>query len=75
MLPALILLFSIMKRRKVRGCYWLDVYAGFSGLSATHRKTVDELLVPYYTVTHEMEMAENALWVKHASLTAVQVHN
>lgn len=43
-----------------------------AGLRATHRRAVDELLVPYYTVANEMETAENALWVKHASLTAVQ---
>lgn len=49
------------------------VCAIFAGLSADRRKVVDELLVPYYAFANELEMAENALWVKHSSLTAVQV--
>lgn len=44
-----------------------------AGLSADRRKAVDEILVPYYALANDLEMAENALWAKHSSLTAVQV--
>ncbi|KAL8444419.1 hypothetical protein Emag_005514 [Eimeria magna] len=43
-----------------------------AGLSAERRKVIEQLLVPYYTLSNELGMAENALWVKHSSMTAVQ---
>ncbi|XP_026193881.1 uncharacterized protein LOC34622751 [Cyclospora cayetanensis] len=43
-----------------------------AGLREDHRNAVDELLVPYYTIAHELENAENALWAKHSLLTASQ---
>ncbi|OEH74118.1 hypothetical protein cyc_06630 [Cyclospora cayetanensis] len=46
-----------------------------AGLREDHRNAVDELLVPYYTIAHELENAENALWAKHSLLTASQTRD
>ncbi|KAL8425303.1 hypothetical protein Efla_001685 [Eimeria flavescens] len=43
-----------------------------AGMSPDRRRAVENLLVPYFTLSNELGMAENALWVKHSSLTAVQ---